>query len=416
MKVLCVSPKPLKPEGQRGIPPFYYYLLKELPRRGHEVHYLVPTVGYPEREFSHHGIRVHSLGIPFGLIMDRFSFMDVGEGIAARWWNRILIYISWAIFMVWGIIAGMRLAVKLRPDIIYGQTENSAVVCAVLKKLFNVPYVLRIFGIRELLNYYNRGGIKRLLIAPYLLSIKLPANAYVITNDGTGGDVLMRKLKIPRRKFHFLINGIPRPHEDVTLTPRHPDREIILSTTRLDKRKGLDLFIKAVHLVSKQRPRILGVLAGEGGERASLENLAASIGISDHILFAGRLDWEGVLGYLRECRVYCALGTTTNHTNALHEAMDAGCCSVVLNRGNLNNILVDSETGILVEHEDPVEIGDAVLRLLKDESAIRRIGNAARTKNRSLIWSWEDRIDYEVSVLEQCAEKIKPPVNCIPGE
>src|SRR5690606_39695708 len=50
---------------------------------------------------------------------------------------------------------------------------------------------------------------------------------------------------------------------------------------------------------------IWAVIAGEGEERARLETLAATLGLSNRVQLTGRLDDESMLDHLARCRAVC---------------------------------------------------------------------------------------------------------------
>jgi glycosyltransferase involved in cell wall biosynthesis len=67
---------------------------------------------------------------------------------------------------------------------------------------------------------------------------------------------------------------------------------------------------------------------------------------------------------------------------ALVDAMAAGKPAVGTRVGGIPEVLVDGETGVLVEPRDHGAMAASLIRLLKDDAARKRFGAAARERAR----------------------------------
>ena len=69
---------------------------------------------------------------------------------------------------------------------------------------------------------------------------------------------------------------------------------------------------------------------------------------------------------------------------ALLEAMAAGLPVVATGVGGIGDVVVDGETGVLVEPGDPGAVADALSALAGSEDLRRRLGDAGRARGEAL--------------------------------
>ncbi len=68
------------------------------------------------------------------------------------------------------------------------------------------------------------------------------------------------------------------------------DASVLFSVRRLIPRMGLDVAIKAVASILKEKQRLYYVIAGSGPQEKSLKDLVRSLGVSKNITFLGRIN------------------------------------------------------------------------------------------------------------------------------
>jgi glycosyltransferase involved in cell wall biosynthesis len=109
-----------------------------------------------------------------------------------------------------------------------------------------------------------------------------------------------------------------------------------------------------------------------------MEEHAHWLGIADRVIFTG---WRRDLP-----RIYSDLDVLVVSSNnegtpvSAIEAMASGCPVVATRVGGLPDLIDDGETGYLVPREGAPTLGAAVLGLLRDREAARRIVERARTR------------------------------------
>jgi glycosyltransferase involved in cell wall biosynthesis len=160
-----------------------------------------------------------------------------------------------------------------------------------------------------------------------------------------------------------------------------PDAPLVTVVSRVTQLKGLEQFIGAAAMLAERHPRARFVVAGEpapsdGLYLASLERLAARLGIGNRIVFAGlRRDVPALLG-ASAVAVMPSLNEALS--NALLESMAAGAPTVATRVGGTPEALADGENGLLVAPDDPAGLAHAIERMLDDPATAASFGRAAR--------------------------------------
>ncbi len=187
----------------------------------------------------------------------------------------------------------------------------------------------------------------------------------------------------PASRVSVLYNGIqpgPRPtpaQRDLARAALGlPHGAFVVGTCgRLVAVKHLDALLRAHGAVLARWPSARTVIIGDGPERASLEALAASLGISDSVVFSGyRAD---VRSLMPAFDVYANTSRFEGVSLTILEAMAAALPVVATEVGGNPEVVVEGETGLLVPERAPA-IADAITRLASDPRRRRLMGDAGR--------------------------------------
>jgi glycosyltransferase involved in cell wall biosynthesis len=100
----------------------------------------------------------------------------------------------------------------------------------------------------------------------------------------------------------FLLNYIP--HVDLKEKLRIPQKRIILSISRLDYKKRVDLLIHSFSKLSQEFSDIVLIIVGTGPEEKKLKDLVKSLKIDDRVLFTGFVNDDELWDYYAACDVF----------------------------------------------------------------------------------------------------------------
>jgi len=202
---------------------------------------------------------------------------------------------------------------------------------------------------------------------------------------------LVRATGAPIARLAFVRPGVDLPADPV---PQPDARPTCLTISRLQERyKGHDVMVRALALVRAQVSDARWVVVGDGSLRPALEALAVSHGVRDAIDFLGEVSDAERDGWLRRSHLLAmpsrlpAGGLAGEGFGIVY--LEAGAFSrpVVAGRvGGALDAVVDGVTGLLVDPTDPVDVADAITRLLGDGELAARLGRAGAERAREFAW------------------------------
>jgi PEP-CTERM/exosortase A-associated glycosyltransferase len=142
--------------------------------------------------------------------------------------------------------------------------------------------------------------------------------------------------------------------------------------------EGLDLLLRAVPELRRQRPDIAVLLVGGGPEENRLRALALQLGLTEAVVLAGRVPQEEIRRYydLVDLLVFPRVSTRlTELVTPLKplEAMAQERIVVASDVGGHRELICDRETGYLFPPGDPQRLAEGVLVALADRGAWPRI-------------------------------------------
>lgn len=187
-------------------------------------------------------------------------------------------------------------------------------------------------------------------------------------------------MRLPADLTVVVPNGIdPPPAADRAAALRaigSPAPPVLGCVGSLTAHKGQAVLLRAAAALPRSACGTV-VLIGDGPERGALEALAAAIGLSDRVRFAGaRPDARALLPAFD-----VAVVPSTEREGmplAALEAMDAGLPLVASRLGGLCEVIEHERSGLLVPPGDPAALAGALRAVLEQPGRARSLGEAAR--------------------------------------
>ncbi len=165
------------------------------------------------------------------------------------------------------------------------------------------------------------------------------------------------------------------------------------TVARLCPEKSLNVLIHAASRVIDEEEGVVFLIIGDGKERAHLEELAADLNLKEHVRFLGeRRDIPEIL----RCLDIAVLSSREEvFPLFLLEAMASGLPVVSTRVGSIDEIVVDGETGLLVESGDHEALAQSIIRLIRDGDRRFKMGRAGeeRARDRFLVESMVEGIE-----------------------
>jgi len=186
------------------------------------------------------------------------------------------------------------------------------------------------------------------------------------------------------------------------------DEKIILQLGRMVARKGIDNVLRALHLIrttSSAQVPILVIVGGEhdkpeldtSAEISRLRTLTASLGLKEHVIFAGRKNRDILKYYYSAADVFITTPWYEPFGITPLEAMACGTPVIGSRVGGIKYSVLDKETGYLVEPEDPAELAQKIQHLLTHQlEAVRFSENGKKRVAGQFTW---DEVARKVTTL-----------------
>lgn len=174
---------------------------------------------------------------------------------------------------------------------------------------------------------------------------------------------------------------------------------------------GIDILIRAFATVHERAKRkaldveLSLVLVGAGSQRALLESMARSLGITDKTEFRGSIPHSSVPRVLSEMDIFVAPSRSESFGVALVEASASGIPVIATRVGGIPEVIEHEVTGFIVDNEGVEELTEYLWRLIADEKLRDELGRAGRAKAlREFNWQANvegmERLYYRYSGME----------------
>jgi glycosyltransferase involved in cell wall biosynthesis len=207
----------------------------------------------------------------------------------------------------------------------------------------------------------------------------------VIVNAPAVGRYMIDVVGVRADRLRLIPNGV----DTSTFRPRRdgdPDlrtaiwggepAEVVGCVMSLTEKKNPRMLVEAARRVVEARPSARFLLAGEGPLRGSIEAAIASSGLSGRFRLLGfRNDTPDLI------RSFDVLALTSDREglpNIVLEAMATGIPVVATGVGGAVDLVREDETGRIVPPGDAGALAEALLGIIRDREAARRMGEAAR--------------------------------------
>lgn len=165
-----------------------------------------------------------------------------------------------------------------------------------------------------------------------------------------------------------------------TFTPGEAgtERDGLIFVSRLVEKKGLTHLIEAMAKLVAQHPELRLTIIGDGPLREPLTQLVSKLDLQDHVHFAGSLPNAELPNYLRAAQISVMPSVQEGLGLVTVEAMGCGCAVVASDLPAVRDVVIDGETGLMVQPADSAELAEKIGRLLADDTLRDTLAAAGR--------------------------------------
>jgi len=262
---------------------------------------------------------------------------------------------------------------RLRPQIVHANSSKAGVLARLAAAATRVP--IRIFTVHGWAFKAHSGLAARLYLAADRLMRPLTTMTICVSETERAAGLAMRTCRAERTTV--IRNA-------VELQPARPEPAggppLVLGVGRLKAPKDFGTLVHAMALLPTDSCRLR--VAGDGPERTALSEEIQALGLAGTVELLG--DRDDVAELLRRSHVFVLSSRSEGMPMSVLEAMATGVPVVASAVGGLPELVVEEETGLLVEPGDEKALAGAIASLLDDPELRRKLGSAGHARARDL--------------------------------
>jgi len=191
------------------------------------------------------------------------------------------------------------------------------------------------------------------------------------------------------KKIHIVPFGVDcqvfRPAKRINMTSA-----VTLGFVKyLRVKAGPEYLIRAMEMIVRQYPQTTLLMAGSGGLRSQLEKLTEQLGLTQNISFLGAVEHRQVPEVLKNVDIFVMPSIREVFGVAAVEAQAMEIPVVATRVGGIPEVVLDRETGILVEPGNSEQLAQAILTLIENPALRRQMGERGR-RHVLANYRWED--------------------------
>lgn len=165
------------------------------------------------------------------------------------------------------------------------------------------------------------------------------------------------------------------------------DEYVIITTSRLVHKNGIDLLIRAVAECRKNFFNLKCLIIGGGPERRALQNLAEKLRVEPNILFLGQIPQKDLPLYFKISDVFVRASRSEGLGSSFLEAMAVGIPVIGTPVGGIVDFLKDGKTGFLAAPEDYEDLAKKIKYVLGNPALRKKVVESAlELVNRNYSW------------------------------
>jgi glycosyltransferase involved in cell wall biosynthesis len=277
------------------------------------------------------------------------------------------------------LLAWRPLVSRLRDgvDVVHAHMFGSNVWGTVLGRLSGVPVVVAhehtwSFQGRPLRRFLDRELVSRW--ADVFVAVSGEDRRKMIEVEG-----------VDPAKIRLIPNGIPSPANGAVGDVRaelgiEPGAPVLGVVCELRAQKALEVLFEAAAILQAEFPTLKVFVAGDGPERARLEEASQRLSVEGAVLFLGiRRDVPAVLA---AADIAVLSSDYEGSPLSVMEYMAAAKPVVSTRVGGVPELIEEGVHGLLVEPRDPEALAEAVARLLRDPALAKRLGAQGRERQQ----------------------------------
>ena len=259
-------------------------------------------------------------------------------------------------------------ALRLRPHVILCGHFNLLPVAAMLKRLVASPIVLEAYGI-EAWRRESAVRMRAIQQVDWVMAISRFTREQLVR----WSDLAPHKVRVVPNAVH--LERYKQTEKPAELVRRYglAGRRVLLTIGRLpgsERYKGHDRIVALLARLAAAVPDLAYLIVGDGNDRPRLERLVRASGYQDLVTFAGRIPEAEKIAHYNLADAFAMPSLSEGFGFVFLEAAACGLPVLGGNRDGSRDALVDGTLGVLVDPEEPEDLFDGLVRILRSEKRV----------------------------------------------
>ena len=251
--------------------------------------------------------------------------------------------------------------------------------------LFTVPavWIAKLRGVPTVINY--RGGEAETFFSKSFKYVKptLNASSRIVIPSRFLEEVFSKR----GVKTQIIANIIDLDRFNVTQNKSKGFSPHLLVSRNLELIYDNETAIRAFNEVTTSYPNARLTIAGTGPELENLQSLVKQLGLSEQVIFTGRVDTQQMPALYQSADVMLNPSRVDNMPNSILEALASGVPVVTTNVGGIPYMVEHESTALMVEPEDYKAVASAIRKVLEDKQCQQNLVNAGLALVKQFAWS-----------------------------
>jgi glycosyltransferase involved in cell wall biosynthesis len=145
---------------------------------------------------------------------------------------------------------------------------------------------------------------------------------------------------------------------------------------RLSEEKGIYIFIQTIQKTINKRKDTEFFIGGDGAAYQQIKKFLHTNNLNNKVQLAGWIPHDDLPQYLNELKLLVLPSYTEGLPNIVLEAMACGTPVLTTPVGAIPDVITNEETGFIIKKNEPMEIAEDIVRILKHPDLQRIIENA----------------------------------------
>lgn len=255
---------------------------------------------------------------------------------------------------------------RFKPDIIHIHNEfGIGLSGAYIAKILHIPLVYTLHTMYDEYIYYiaKKPFVPLITDASHIYFRHFARKASAITGPSKKVEDFVKECGV---KMH--VNIIPNTAELDKFAPECIDFQkasdfmnkynfnenttVACFCGRIGKEKSIDTLLNFWKETVKPEDDCRLVIFGDGPEKANLEEYSKSLGLSDSIIFTGKVPHDDLPNLLYGCKMYITASLSEMHSISMLEAMASGLPVLYINDEANSSQIEDGENGFIFRNAD----------------------------------------------------------------